>query len=290
MEINEYKKKRISLFKSDDYINKFIVEHHLSDEDIFNNYISFDLCYESLQKCKYCKGLALCPQSKKGERVELSYDNLLNNDISYCDLYLKKHADDEFIKSYIYSDIPSDLYSLRLENLKIKENESAVLLEKIVDIYQGKRKKGLFIYGTMGVGKTYMCIALANSLVSKNYKVAFIKTNSFVTKMSNYIQIDSDYYDNIVSKISRCDYVVFDDIGSEIVTQFSRDRLLMSILDYRMENRLCTIFTSNCDKKYLLKYYSNNTSSMNAQRLLERIDILSEDYCLQGINKRRTNL
>lgn len=290
MEINEYKKKRISQFKADNYINNFIKEHQLSDEQIFDNYIAFDLCYESLQKCKHCQGLALCPQAKKGERVELNYDNLLTNDISYCDLYLKKHSNDQFINSYIYSDIPKDLYSIRLENLKVSENESAVLLEKIVDIYQGKRKKGLFIYGMMGVGKTYLSIALANSLVAKNYKVAFIKTNSFVTKMSNYIQVDSDYYDNIVSKISKCDYVIFDDIGSEIVTQFSRDRLLMSILDYRMENKLCTIFTSNCDKNYLLKYYSNNSNSMNAKRLLERIDILSEDFCLEGTNKRRNDL
>lgn len=290
MEINDYKNKRIVEFKKEPYIANFIEENKLSDEKIFNNYIAFDLCYESLAKCKHCNGLDLCPQAKKGEKLELYLEDIITNDVSYCDLYLKKHKSDKFIESYVYSDIPKDLYPLRLEDIRLNENESAVLLGKLADIYLGKRNKGLYIYGTMGVGKTYLCIALANSLVCKNYKVAFIKTNSFVTKMSNYIQVDSEYYDNIVSKISKCDYLFLDDIGSEIVTQFSRDRLLMSILDYRMENKLCTIFTSNCDKNYLLKYYSNNSNSMNAKRLLERIDILSEDFCLEGANKRRNSL
>lgn len=290
MEINEYKKNQAEKYLSNDYIASFIKENGLSVQDILDNFTAFDLCYESLSKCENCPGLKLCCQAKKGERVELSNDSFVHNDISYCRLYLEENRYQLFKKSYIYSDIPEELYDLRLDKIKIEENSSANLFLELANIFTQSRKRGLFIYGDLGTGKTYLSIALANSLVESGKRVAFIKTNSFVTKMANYIKSDSDFYDNIISRISSADYVFFDDIGSEIVTAFSRDRLLMSILDYRMENRLCTIFTSNFDKKYLLRYYSGSQESMNARRLIERIDILGEDFCLTGTNKRRNLL
>ena len=176
------------------------------------------------------------------------------------------------------------VYSMSGRPIKSKSENQ----QKLIDAYY--ENDMIFAVGPAGTGKTYLSIALANSLVESGKRVAFIKTNSFVTKMANYIKSDSDFYDNIISRISSADYVFFDDIGSEIVTAFSRDRLLMSILDYRMENRLCTIFTSNFDKKYLLRYYSGSQESMNARRLIERIDILGEDFCLTGTNKRRNLL
>ncbi|MGN1406040.1 MAG: ATP-binding protein [Erysipelotrichaceae bacterium] len=287
MEINEFKKLQAEKYLQNTYINNFVKNNSLGINDIMDNFTAFDLCYESLTKCENCPGLKLCPQAKKGERVELAADSFIHNEISYCKLYLDENRYQLFKKSYVYSDIPEDLYDLRLDKVQIEENSAANLFLQLANIFTESRKRGLYIYGDLGTGKTYLSIALSNSLVEAGKSVAFIKTNSFVTKMANYIKSDSDFYDNIISRISSADYVFFDDIGSEIVTAFSRDRLLMSILDYRMENRLCTVFTSNFDKKYLLRYYSGNQDSMNARRLIERIDILGEDFCLTGTNKRR---
>ena len=54
---------------------------------------------------------------------------------------------------------------------------------------------------------------------------------------------------------------------------------------------MITIFTSNLSKNELEKHFtydkSDRSSLMNAKRLIERIDILSDDYVLTGKNKRR---
>ena len=153
-----------------------------------------------------------------------------------------------------------------------------------------KRNKGLSIYGDLGAGKTYMCIALANTLALNNEKVAFIKTNFFVNKMRQLIINDQNNYDMILEAIKKVPYLIVDDIGSEAVSTYSRDDLLFNILDYRMENKLITVFTSNLSKVDLLEHYTydrNNMNKMKAKRLLERIDILSDDYALLGNNKRR---
>ena len=75
------------------------------------------------------------------------------------------------------------------------------------------------------------------------------------------------------------------------VSEFVRDDILFRILDYRLENKLTTIFTSNLNKSDLLKHYTydrkDNSNLMNAKRLMERIDILADDYVLSGRNLRR---
>ena len=136
-----------------------------------------------------------------------------------------------------------------------------------------------------------MCIALANSLANNGNKVAFIKSNFFINRMRQLISTDTSLYEKIIKDIKECQYLIIDDIGSETVSAYSRDDLLFNILDYRMEHKLVTIFTSNLSKSSLLQHYTydkDNCSSMRAKRLLERVDILSDDFVLNGQNKRRT--
>lgn len=284
---NKYKQSRLMMFYENAYIKDFIDENNLSTSFVSDNFSCFDECLNSLDICKGCTGFDTCKQGKRGEVVGLNYDGILTNSIICCKHYLFNKKLKEQKDAYVYSDIPLVHYDLSLKNIVLDEDELKNLFGLCYDIYEGNSNQGLYIYGDLGVGKTYMCIALANSLVESGKKVAFVKINDFVTKMSQLIREDVNQYEYLLNKIKSSDYLFIDDIGSESVTEFSRDRLLFNILDYRMENRLCTIFTSNLDKNSLLKHFSLEQNSINAKRLLERIDILSDNYCLTGINKRR---
>ena len=153
--------------------------------------------------------------------------------------------------------------------------------------------KGLFIYGDLGVGKTYMSIALANELVRRNKKVAFVKVATFINEMRRLVTNDPFTFNKYMNDLSRVEVLFLDDIGSESVSSFSRDDILFTILEYRNDNHLMTIFTSNLTKNDLLKHYTysknDKSSTMLASRLIERIDNLSDDFCLKGENKRRIN-
>lgn len=286
-DINNYKQNRLVKFYETAYIKDFIEKNDLSSGFVSDNFACFEECLSSLELCKNCTGYDTCKQAKKGEIVGLEYDGIINNRIICCKHYLFNQKLENQKSLFVYSDIPLANYDLDLKNILLDEDELKNLFGLCYAIYEGETNKGLYIYGDLGVGKTYMCIALANSLVNKKKKVAFIKINDFVTKMSQLIREDVNRYDQMVNKIKKVDYLFIDDIGSEMVSEFSRDRLLFNILDYRMENKLCTIFTSNLDKNSLLKHFSIEQDSIKAKRLLERIDILSEDYCLTGMNKRR---
>lgn len=283
--------KLLLALKNIPYIKDYIGKYNLSDDYLKEHLSSFIDCVESLNICKDCKGLNTCKQAKKGEILTLKFDNAPYNDVTYCKLYLEHLKEEKRISYFVYSDIPSEYASLNLSNIEIIDENIKKLLIAMIGIAENKRDKGLYIYGDLGVGKTYMCIALANTLASKGKKVAFLKSNFFINRMRQLISTDTSLYEDIIRRVKESQYLIIDDIGSETVSAYSRDDLLFNILDYRMEHKLITIFTSNLSKSSLLQHYTfdkDNSNIMRSKRLLERVDILSDDFVLNGENKRRS--
>lgn len=275
----------------DKYIVDFVKNNKISKEQYDKNLSKFLECEKSLSLCQNCRGLYTCAQKSVGERVGLKLDGVILETVEYCEYKKKDILIKDLKKSYVYSDIPDQYYSLSLDNIPCLEDETKYYMAKVLEIYKGKTDKGLYVTGDMGVGKTYMMMALSNSLVKENKKVAFIKTTNFINDMRRIVASDDEQYDHILKNLKTCEYLFVDDIGSESVSTFSRDDLLFNILDYRMENKLMTCFTSNYDKMGLLEHYSylksGKAETLQAKRLLERIDILGESFVLTGKNKRR---
>ncbi|MBQ1477001.1 MAG: ATP-binding protein [Erysipelotrichaceae bacterium] len=275
----------------DALIKEVAEKHRFSDQFLKDHTQTLLRIYESRKQCEGCKGLYMCTQAKKGERLSLDYDGVLLREVEHCPYKKKNDSLKDFKESYVYSDISEDLLGLDLDNIELEETGVKGLFLQCYDIYEGKRDKGLYISGDLGVGKTYMCIALANSLVKKGKKVAFVKVSDFINDLRRSLSSEPGRYDRNMRKLQDADVLILDDIGSESVSSFSRDDVLFTILDYRMEHRLLTLFTSNLNRSDLLKHYTydknDKSSAMKAKRLLERIRILSDEYVLEGKNKRK---
>ena len=278
--------KEIDLIKNDEYLSGII-----KDDAFINEHLgTFLRVYESRHKCEGCKGLEECKQLSKGERLDLKYDGVLIEEIEYCEYALAKKNRESLLNRYAYCDVAKNLVDLDLKNVQYSEEQKDLYL-KLASILCEKSNKGLYITGDLGVGKTYLCTALANSLVKEGKKVAFVKVSNFFNEMKSYIGNGSEMIDRNISILKKADYLFLDDIGSEAVSEFVRDDILFRILDYRLENNLITIFTSNLNKEELLKHYQydrkEKSNLMNAKRLMERIDILTDNYVLSGPNMRR---
>jgi len=282
---------QLEYIKKDTYLKKFIEENNISDDYITKHFNLFLGVLDSRNKCKDCQGLHNCCQLSKGERLALSNNGVIISEIELCDYLLKENKKINLANSFVYSDIPSSLIDVDLNTLDLLDDGQKMLCAKMMAILSGKSNKGLYISGDLGVGKTYLCIGLANALAKNKHKVAFMKATTFINEVRKLVVSDQTLYDSYINKMKECDYLFIDDIGSESVSSFSRDDVLFNILDYRMENKLTTIFTSNLNKDDLLNHYTfdkkDNSNLMRARRLIERIDILSEDYVLVGKNKRR---
>lgn len=100
----------------------------------------------------------------------------------------------------------------------------------------------------------------------------------------------SDYnYNDVMEEIMTCDVLLIDDIGAENNSPWSRDEVLGTILQYRMDSDLTTFFTSNFTINELeteLSETNKGTDLIKARRIIERIKYLTVEDKLISKDKR----
>ena len=159
---------------------------------------------------------------------------------------------------------------------------------KFVNDYPDNRK-GLYLYGDFGVGKSFMVAALAHDLSEKrDVSSTLLHYPSFVIDVKN--AIGDGNVKNVVDEIKQAEVLIFDDIGAEQSTPWVRDEVLQVILQYRMQEDLPTFFTSNFNfddlEKHFAKGRNGNDETWEARRVMERIRYLAEETRLEGENRR----
>lgn len=147
--------------------------------------------------------------------------------------------------------------------------------------------RGFYLTGTFGVGKTYMLSALANELMVMDYQVFIVHFPTFVNDLKG------SFADNTmtqqIDQLKQVDVLIIDDIGAQFNSAWSRDDILMPILEYRMREGKPTCFTSNFTMKELEEHLAHSKDGhepVKARRILERINYLAKEMILSGENLR----
>jgi primosomal protein DnaI len=74
---------------------------------------------------------------------------------------------------------------------------------------------GAYIYGNVGIGKTYTAIGLANELAKREFNVAFVNCADIAYKLKQGFDKESHINDELVHKMKEADALFLDDIGAE---------------------------------------------------------------------------
>ena len=186
----------------------------------------------------------------------------------------------------------SKKYAVRCWHAEVSNAKKRVQLIKwlknFYDEYPNS-KKGLYLHGSFGSGKTYLVAALLNELAKKNYKTVIMYYPEMLSRLKSTFDSTVESYNEVFDKIKTCDILLIDDIGAETVTNWSRDEILGTILQYRMEHELSTFLTSNLTIEELethLSLVKNNMDKVKARRIIERIKQLTTDMELISVNRR----
>ena len=187
--------------------------------------------------------------------------------------------------------LPASLRKASLAQVDLDDLGRLPVFEKLlafVEQYPTIRK-GLYLYGDFGVGKSFMVAALAHDLSEKlGVSSTLLHYPSFVIDVKN--AIGDGNVKTLVDEIKLSEVLILDDIGAEQSTAWVRDEILQVILQYRMQENLPTFFTSNFNFEELELHFAKgkhgNDETWEARRVMERIRYLAEETRLEGVNRR----
>ena len=179
----------------------------------------------------------------------------------------------------------------RMKDIDINDKNRLKVIKWLKEYYDNYEKvntlKGLYLHGSFGSGKTFLIAALLNELeVKKNAQIEIVYFPELLRNMKE----DFSLVEDKLRYLQTVDILLLDDIGAESVTVWGRDEILGTILQYRMNNKLSTFFTSNLTIEELEKHLAltkNSEDKVKARRIVERIKQLTDDLELVSVNRRK---
>ena len=198
--------------------------------------------------CANCKGLGNCPYDIKGlVEYPVVEDDLVRFVYKKCKYRLKDEKDTEYLKNVSFYKMPEELKKASFKKIYKDDSnrlETVKALKEFYDDYlKDKKVKGIYLHGNFGSGKSYLVSALFNELAKKDVKSIIIYFPELLRSLKASFGSEENEFDDRFEEIKTVPILLIDDIGAEKVTEWSRDEILGSILQYRMDANLPTFFT-----------------------------------------------
>ena len=251
-----------------------------------NNSQLLDTCSE-LKNCSTCQGLFMCKNRVNGHVL---YPNVDEDSIKFIYMPCKyQKIQDKAEREKL--DNLNELNHARMKDIDPTDKNRLDVIRWLKNYYDKYEKvntlKGLYLHGSFGSGKTFLIAALLNELtIKKNAQIEIVYFPELLRNMKE----DFSLVEDKLRYLQNVDILLIDDIGAENVTLWGRDEILGTILQYRMNNKLTTFFTSNLNIEELeihLSITKNSEDKVKARRIIERIKQLTDDLELISQNRRK---
>lgn len=274
----------------DNTFKKVVSKIKLSKEELIK-YTSLikDSCNE-LKNCENCPNIMECKNTVTGHVYypSVEQDTLVFSYVP-CKYKRKLDKDNMYQKNVVLMDMPKEIINASMKNIYTDDKnrlEAIKWLTTFIKKYEsGEKCKGLYLTGNFGCGKTYLVAACFNELAKKGKKVAVVYYPEFLRELKE----NFDDFSYNFNRVKKADLLLLDDIGAETVTNWNRDEILGTILQYRMQEGLPTFFTSNLTISELEAHLIGNDGDgkVKARRIIERIKYLTDNILMIAENRRK---
>ncbi len=238
-----------------------------------------------LKNCENCQGLNKCKNHFQGHVSIPKKTNKVYFTYVPCK-YLKQKIKEQQTNEKM-ANINQDA---RMKDIDITDKKRLKVIKWLDNFYQNyhlnTKNKGLYLHGNFGCGKTFLISALFNELKSEKQISAEI---IYFPELLRTLKNDWEFYEEKIRTYEKVDLLCIDDIGAEKVSEWSRDEVLGTILQTRMNQNKATFFTSNLTLDELEKHFQTNASleeTLKSRRIMERITQLSTPLELISENRR----
>lgn len=209
-----------------------------------------------------------------------------------CNIKKEELKEIEYVKNGYVFEVSKNIRNAKISEIFTDDKNRVELIKWITTFIKnyraGKTFKGLYLSGNFGSGKSYIISACLNELTKSGRKVAMIYYPEFLRSLKS--SFNSSEFEEQFNYARKADLLLLDDIGAENTSSWSRDEILGPILQYRMDEKLPTFFTSNLSIEELEIHLSESKEKIDklkAKRIIERISYLTDNLILISNNKRK---
>jgi len=281
------------LYNENPLFKKIVNSLDIEKSKLINNTSKIKDSCKQLENCMKCKNILECKNEVNGY---VYYPTIENDDVVFsyimCKHKRKLEEKNAYQKNITLFEMPKEAVNASMKDIDTEDKnryETIIWLKNFLDDYKkGSAKKGLYLTGNFGCGKTYLICAMLNELAKRNKKIAIVYYPDFLRSLKESMYEDN--YSNRFNEIKKAELLLIDDIGAETTTAWSRDEILGTILQYRMQEGLITFFTSNFNLDELEEHFSiskNGIERVKARRIMERIKQLTDCITMVSENRRK---
>lgn len=276
----------------DKEFNDLVSKIPLVDEALMKYTTSLQASVNELKNCKTCSHLLECKNEVKGfiytpeadgKRLIFSYHA--------CPYQKKAIKANKYQENMFYFDVPIAIKEAKMANIFTNDKKRKEIIKWLKNFINNHQiiNKGLYLHGNFGSGKTYLIAAMFNELAKRGERGAIIYWSELLRDLKASFNDDFAEKYNYIKKIP---FLLIDDLGAENNTSWSRDEILGPLLQYRMEAKLNTFFTSNLGLEELENHFSKEnykTEKLKSRRIIERIKQLTDILELVSKNNREND-
>lgn len=203
-------------------------------------------------KCSLCKDTGYVD----GKKCKCFYQAIIN-------LLYEQSNIKEIIKKNNFDNFNFDYYN---KNMHYSELKGRTPYENIVSIVNksklfiknfNSKYENIFIFGEIGVGKTYLTNCIAKELLDLGYSVIYFTAIKFFEILTE-IRLSNNKQE--FNYINTCDLIIIDDLGTEYNNSLVNSEFY-SFINTRILNQKSVIISSNLDLNFIQTRYSGRVYS-----------------------------
>lgn len=262
--------------------------YNLTEEEMERNRAKILAAEAERARCEGCDGTH-CKQSTRGVYTIITpMHGKFYSAITLCKYEKARRQQRNLDRLFQSARVPAAYAAETFDSYRVtSDNQNAVAAARWA-MQEGNRR-GLFIYGPRGTGKTMLVAIIANEKARKGQPVLFSSVPDLLEDIRNSFGLNSTAKTFKAAREAPC--LILDDLGAEHITDWVVEQLFC-LLNYRYNEKLQTIITTNYGMGQLaerLTIYdkSGKADDTQAQRILSRIYGMCERVYLGGKDWRQ---
>lgn len=164
------------------------------------------------------------------------------------------------IEEQRFDNFSLDYYKKNSSNYEIMR-KNFEFLQNYAQSFDSKSSQSILMMGGTGLGKTHLSSAVAREVIEKGNDVFYTGAIDLFSQFE--IQRFKSYNNEpneLIERYFECDLLIIDDLGTEIINQFSVSTLY-NLLNDRLSRRKPTIVSTNLSQDDIKKKYTDRIIS-----------------------------